>query len=295
MPPYSSAGSIAFAPVEGPQDWHLARADHRPDTPRRSAATSCHAKGPPQKQGHVKPPASALPAPRRGNTVIVTGRDQDRLDAAKRAVPDVHAVRTDVAEPKAIASLHDTVLAQFPKLDMLVNNAGIMRNLNLNRDRTLDDVTREIDINLSGPVRMVQQFLPHLKTRNDAAIVNVSSGLAFIPLPLSPIYCATKAAIHSFSQSLRVQLEGTTVTVIELAPPGVETPLFRGEFAEEMKGTKGMDVTVLVRRAIAAIEAGKLEIRPGLSNILKATSRVAPGFMLGQMAKMGKPKTFAPT
>jgi len=231
----------------------------------------------------------------RGNTVIVTGRDQDRLEAAKRAVPDVHAVRSDVADPDAIASLYDTVLAQFPALDMLVNNAGIMRNLNLNQHRGLDDVTREIEINLSGPVRMVQQFLPHLKTRNEAAIVNVSSGLAFIPLPLSPIYCASKAAIHSFSQSLRVQLEGTTVTVIELAPPAVETPLFRGEFAEEMNGTKGMDATVLVRRAIAAIEAGKLEIRPGLSNILKAMSRVAPRFMLGQMAKMGKPKTFAPT
>lgn len=231
----------------------------------------------------------------RGNTVMVTGRDQTGLDATKRSVPDVHVFRSDVADPEAIVSLHDSVLARFPALDMLVNNAGIMRNLNLNRDRTLDDVTREIDINLSGPVRMVQQFLPHLKTRNDAAIVNVSSGLAFIPLPLSPIYCATKAAIHSFSQSLRVQLEGTTVTVIELAPPGVETPLFRGEFAEEMKGTKGMDVTVVVRRAMAAIEAGKLEIRPGLSNVLKVMNRIAPRFMFGQMARVGKPKTVAAT
>jgi uncharacterized oxidoreductase len=179
----------------------------------------------------------------------------------------------------------------FPTLDMLVNNAGIMRNLNLNQNRSLDDVTREIEINLCGPVRMVQQFLPHLKTRENAAIVNVSSGLAFIPFPLSPIYCATKAAIHSFSQSLRVQLDGTSVTVIELAPPGVETPLFRGEFSEELKGTKAMDVRVLAKRAIGGIEAGKLEIRPGLSNVLKAMSRIAPDFMLKQMASVGKPKT----
>ena len=89
---------------------------------------------------------------------------------------------------------------------------------------------------------------------------------------------------------MRVQLKGTDVTVIELAPPGVETPLFRGEFAEEMKGQKGMDVTVLARRAIAGIERGKLEIRPGLSNVLKAMSRIAPHFMLKQMAKMAKPK-----
>jgi uncharacterized oxidoreductase len=116
---------------------------------------------------------------------------------------------------------------------------------------------------------MIQQFLPHLKSRKGALIVNVSSGVAFLPMPISPVYCATKAAIHSFTQSLRVQLEGTGVTVIELAPPGVETPLFRGEFAEEMKGEKGMEVKVLVSKAIAGIEAGRLEIRPGLSNLLK--------------------------
>jgi uncharacterized oxidoreductase len=226
----------------------------------------------------------------RGNTVIITGRDQAKLEVTMRALPGVYGFQSDISDPDAIRTLHDAVLAKFPALDVLINNAGIMRNLDLNRDRALTDVTSEIDINLSGPVRMVQQFLPHLRTRPSAAIVNVSSGLAFVPFPLSPVYCATKAAIHSFSQSLRVQLEGTSVTVIELAPPGVETPLLRGEFAEEMKDQKGMDVTVLAKHAIAGIEAGKLEIRPGLSNVLKAMSRIAPRFMLGQMAKMGKPK-----
>jgi uncharacterized oxidoreductase len=227
---------------------------------------------------------------RRGNTVIVTGRDQEKLDATSRALPGIHAFKSDVGDPNAIVALHDHVLAEFPALDTLVNNAGVMRNLNLNQGRDLNDVTREIEINLSGPVRMVQQFLPHLKTRKGALIVNVSSGLAFIPLPISPVYCATKAAMHSFTQSLRVQLDGTGVTVIELAPPGVETPLFRGEFAEELKGQKGMDVKVLAERAIAGIEAGELEIRPGLSNVLKAMSRIAPQFMLKQMARMTRPK-----
>jgi uncharacterized oxidoreductase len=226
----------------------------------------------------------------RGNTVIVTGRDHEKLDAAKRALPEVHIFKSDVSNPNAIAALHDRVLAQFPALDTLVNNAGIMRNLNLEQDRDLNDVTREIEINLSGPVRMVQQFLPHLLTRKGALIVNVSSGLAFIPFPASPVYCATKAAIHSFTQSLRVQLDGTSVTVIELAPPAVETPLLRGEFAEEMKDQKGMHVKILANRAISGIEAGKLEIRPGLSNVLKAMSRIAPQFMLKQMAKVAKPK-----
>src|SRR6202162_5039146 len=231
----------------------------------------------------------------RGNTVIVTGSDQEKLDAAKRALPEVHIFKSDVSNPTAIAALHDRVLAQFPALDTLVNNAGIMRNLNLNHDRDLNDVTREIEINLSGPVRMIQQFLPHLKSRKDALIVNVSSGLAFIPMPISPVYCATKAAIHSFTQSLRVQLVGTGITVIELAPPGVETPLFRGEFADEMRGQKGMDVKVLVGKAITGIEAGTLELRPGLSTVLKVMSRIAPPqFMFNQMIKMAKPRKATP-
>jgi uncharacterized oxidoreductase len=220
------------------------------------------------------------------NTVIVTGRDVEKLAATKRLLPGLHVFESDVGDPAGIAALQARVVAQFPALDTLINNAGIMRNLNLNQVRALDDVTREIDINLSGPVRMAQQFLPHLKSRKGALIVNVSSGLAFVPMPISPIYCATKAAIHSFTQSLRVQLAATGITVIELAPPGVETPLFRGEFAVEMKGQKGMDVKVFVRKAIAGIEAGKLEIRPGLSNVLKIMSRIAPGLMLKQMSKL---------
>src|SRR6202790_3837927 len=203
----------------------------------------------------------------RGNTVIVTGLDQEKLDAAKRAMPGIHTVKSDVSDPAAIAALYGSVLAQFPALDTLINNAGVMRNLNLNQTRDLNDVTREIEINLNGPVRMVQQFLPHLKTRKGALIVNLSSGLAFIPFPASPVYCATKAAIHSFTQSLRVQMEGTGVTVVELAPPAVETPLLRGEFAEEMKEQRGMDVRQLAGQPISGIEAGKLEIRPGLANV----------------------------
>ena len=224
----------------------------------------------------------------RGNTVIVTGRDGEKLAAAKRVLPGAHTFQSDVSDSSAIAALKNSVLAHFPALDTLINNAGIMRNLNFRHDRNLQDITREIETNLSGPVRMIQQFLPHLKTRQEALIVNVSSGLAFVPFPASPIYSATKAAIHSFTQSLRVQLDGSNVTVIELAPPGTETPLFRGEFEEEMKGQKGMNVEVLATRAIAGIEAGKLEIRPGLSNVLKAMSRIAPRFMFKQMTKMSK-------
>ncbi len=225
----------------------------------------------------------------RNNVVIVTGRDQRKLDAAKLLLQGLHTFQSDVSDPDAIAKLGSEVLTRFPALDTLINNAGVMRNLDLNRDRDLTDVTREIETNLNGPIRMVQQFLPHLKMRKEAMIVNVSSGLAFVPFPSSPIYCATKAALHSFTQSLRIQLHRTGVTVIEVAPPGVETPLFRGEFAEEMKNEKGMEPAVLVARAISGIEAGKLEIRPGVSNLLHTMSRIAPQFMLRQMVKLMRP------
>ena len=224
------------------------------------------------------------------NTVLVTGRDREKLDAAAKAVPGLHAICSDVGDPADIAALYERVVAEFPATDTLINNAGIMRNLDLNDARGLDDVTREIDINLSGPVRMVQQFLPHLKTRKNALIVNVSSGLAFVPMPAAPVYCATKAALHSFSQTLRLQLQDTNVTVVELAPPGTETELYRGEFEKETKGQKAMDTAELARRAIKGIEAGKSLISPGQAHILKVMSRVAPGFMLKQLARLTAPK-----
>ena len=146
---------------------------------------------------------------RRGNTVVVTGRDQERLAVAARTLPGVHTLRSDVSDPDAIRTLHARVLDEFPALDTLVNNAGIMRNLNLQEERDLGDVTREIETGLSGPVWMIQQFLPHLRTRPGALIVNVSSGLAFIPMAISPIYSAAKAGLHAYSQALRAQLTGS--------------------------------------------------------------------------------------
>jgi len=224
----------------------------------------------------------------RKNTVIITGREQQRLDEAKSKLPGVHAIQSDSSKPEQVELLRREILARFPALDTLVNNAGIMRNLNLNQDRALPDVTQEINTNLSGPIQMVQAFLPHLKSCKSALIVNVSSGLAFVPFPLSPVYSASKAGMHAFTRCLRVQLRSSGVTVVELAPPGVETPLFRGEFATEMKGQKGMDVSLLVRKTIAGIEAGKTEIRPGLSNVLYLLSRLAPQLPFEQMAKMVK-------
>ena len=224
---------------------------------------------------------------KRGNTVIVTGRNQANLDATQKKLPGVHVMQSDVSDPQAIVDLHRKITTEFPALNMLINNAGVMRKLNLQTLGTdLHDATREIDINLSGSIRMVLQFLPHLKQQKNAAIVNLSSGLAFVPLPISPIYSATKAAMHSFTQSLRLQLKNTSVKVFELAPPGTETPLFHGDFdADDVKGLTPMPLQTMVAKAIAGLENDTLEIRPGLSNVLKIMSRLAPDFILKQLAK----------
>ena len=221
------------------------------------------------------------------NVVIVTGRDTEKLDSARRQLPQLHTVRSDASDAEAIVRLHQTVTRDFPALNVLINNAGIMRKINIHAPAPdLYDITREIEINLVAPIRMVKQFLPHLKQKKAAAIVNVSSGLAFVPFAISPVYSATKAAVHSFTQSLRVQLKNTHVKVFELAPPGTDTALFRGDFTEEdVKGVTPMDVATLAKHAIDGMSKDVYEIRPGLANALKLMSRVAPQFILRQLSK----------
>lgn len=222
-----------------------------------------------------------------GNTVIITGRDQRKLEEAQRKLPGVHTFESDVSDPTAIPLLFDAMIRKFPELNVLINNAGIMRKINLqSTENGLDDISREIETNLLGPVRMVKQFLPHLKAQKAAAIVNVSSGLAFVPFPIAPIYCAAKAGLHSFTQSLRAQLKNTRIKVFELAPPATQTPLLTGEFSvDDMKGAHVMDVTKMVVQAIDGLRKDRLEIRPGQSNALKLMSRVAPQFILNQLSK----------
>ncbi len=229
----------------------------------------------------------------KGAKVIVTGRDQAKLDETKRMLPKIHAIRSDVADPKAIQTLFQTITAQYPETNVLINNAGTMRKLNMHDEQKTDlvDFTSEIEINLMGPIRMTKIFLPFLKQKKSAAIMNVSSGLAFVPFAMSPVYSATKAGLHSFTQALRIQLKYTDVKVFELAPPGTETPLFRGkEFSNaDLGGIKGMDVKVLAKAAIDGLEKDALEIRPGLSNALKWMSRVAPNFAANMLGKSAEP------
>jgi uncharacterized oxidoreductase len=214
-------------------------------------------------------------------TIIITGRDKSRLEDVKKRFPMVHTFQSDVSDTEAISQLFEDVTKQFPALNILINNAGIMRNLDLlNNDLSINEITSEININLSGSIKMVQTFLPHLLKKPSAAIVNVSSGLAFIPFPISPIYSAAKAGLHAYTRILRLQLKKTNIKVFELAPPATETPL--GDVFDRLTNpSQNMAVDKMVNVAIKGFINDRYEIKPGASKILKLMSRLAPEFMLG--------------
>ena len=167
-----------------------------------------------------------------GNVVIVTGRDAAKLEAAVTGRANLHAMPLDVTVPDAIAAFAQEVIARFPALNILVNNAGVMMMETLDAKQDLADAEATIVTNLLGPIRLTDALVDHLVAAPDSAIVNVTSGLAFVPLPKAPTYSATKAALHSYTQALRVQLEGK-VEVIELAPPAVRTELTPGQSTRE--------------------------------------------------------------
>ena len=220
-----------------------------------------------------------------GNEVIVTGRRQAVLDQVKAKYPKLHTIQSDVADPAQIAALAARVKSDFPKLDVLMNNAGIMLYKNLTAPAAeFAGLMAEVNINIGGVITTTSAFIDILRA-NKGTVINVSSGLAFVPLPAAPIYSATKAAIHSYTQSLRFQLEGTGVEVIELMPPAVKTDMTT-ELAEG--GGTVISTDELVKQSFALLKTGTLEIRPGQSKQLAFLRRLAPNFINRQLWKLSK-------
>jgi uncharacterized oxidoreductase len=161
-----------------------------------------------------------------GNQVIIAGRGKKVLDETAAAHPGMKAMAVDLADPADIRAFAARIAAAHPTLNVLINNAGIMRPENLLAyPEGVADAEAMIATNLLGPIRLTAALLPHLRNQPRATVMTVSSGLAFLPLTMTPTYCATKAAIHSWTQSLRYQLKSTAVEVLELIPPYVATGL----------------------------------------------------------------------
>ncbi|HVZ83893.1 MAG TPA: SDR family oxidoreductase [Terracidiphilus sp.] len=164
-----------------------------------------------------------------GNTVVIAGRRRSVLEETSKAHPGMEWMTLDIESGDAIKAFAAEATAKFPKLNVVINNAGIMRTETLTAEPVdLADSEAIVATNLLGPIRLTAALLPHFKKQSAATVITVSSGLAFVPLALTPTYCATKAAIHSYTESLRYQLKGTSVEVVEIIPPYVQTDLMGG-------------------------------------------------------------------
>ncbi|ACL57202.1 SDR family oxidoreductase [Methylobacterium nodulans] len=167
-----------------------------------------------------------------GNTVIVAGRRMEALQQAIAGRPNMHAMTVDIDSAEGIIEFAQRMVTEHPALNVLVNNAGIMRFEVLDQVRDLQDAEATVTTNLLGPIRLTNALVEHLSRQPDAALVNVTSGLAFVPLIPAATYSATKAALHSYTVALREALKGK-IEVIELVPPAVQTDLTPGQATRE--------------------------------------------------------------
>ncbi|MGI5499645.1 SDR family oxidoreductase [Lentzea sp. CA-135723] len=178
--------------------------------------------------------ALALALRERGNTVVVGGRRTELLDRIAAEHPGVETVRIDTADPASIEEASKDVLARFPSTNVLITMAGVMRAEDWHRPESfLASAESTVTTNVLGPIRLIAAFVEHFQTLPAATIMTVSSGLAFTPLRITPSYNSSKAAIHMLSESLRLQLADTSVEVLELEPPAVQTDLMPGHAENE--------------------------------------------------------------
>jgi uncharacterized oxidoreductase len=205
---------------------------------------------------------------RAGSEVVVCGRREERLREAQQRIPGLHVLTADLAGEDGRAALAERVVREFPALDVLVNNAGIQVHSSVLEASHWERFREELAINLHAPIHLAMLLLPHLRGRERAAIVNVTSGLAFAPLARTPVYAATKAALHSFTLSLRRQLEGTGVEVVELIPPAVDTDL-----GGPGLHTFGVKVDELLDGVLPRIESGEREVAFGFAEQSSQASR----------------------
>lgn len=197
-----------------------------------------------------------------GNEVIICGRRESRLKEAKEKHPELHIFTCDVAEKEGRKQLFDYITKEFPRVNILINNAGIQRDIDFKKG--LEELLageNEITINLEAPIYLTAMFLKHLEKQKNPVILNVSSGLAFRPMPTVPIYCATKVALHTYTMLLRQQLEEIGIKVFEVIPPAVES-----ELNPEGRKRRGVGMKLVTSEAFAetvmkGLERDEFEIK----------------------------------
>ncbi len=206
--------------------------------------------------------------------MIVCGRDPKKLASVRKGHPGITAIACDIAYPGQRSRLAREVLRRFPGLDVLVNNAGIQRYVDLKKGyRELRAGDDEIAVNLTALVELTALFIGHLLKRPSAGIVNVSSGLGFMPMAATPVYSATKAAVHAYTLALRRQLRDTAVKVVEIVPPMVDTDLNRkGRDAAKLK-YRGISLAEYIPTVVKGLESGADTVFHGDGNSVMTEPR----------------------
>ncbi len=209
-----------------------------------------------------------------GSEVIICGRREGRLQEAKKKHPELHVRTCDVANATDCKALVDWVSASFTDLNILVNNAGVQRDIDFTKgiDGFLNGES-EIRINLEAPIIMSGLFIPQLIGKNEPAIVNVSSGLGFVPAARMPVYSATKAGLHAFSMALRHQLSKLGIKVFEVVPPAVDTELNPEGRAQRGNFKVDLEPEEFTAAVMKGLEADALEIGYGMSAGMLQASR----------------------
>jgi len=204
----------------------------------------------------------------RGNEVILCGRRAEKLAEARETMPRIQTMVCDVGNAAAREKLVEHILEEFPDLNVLVNNAGIQRKNDLTQSEEWAVTYAEIAINLEAPIHLTRLLYPHLAGKENAAILNVTSGLSFVPLANVPVYCATKAGLHSFTLSTRWQYRDRGIEVIEVIPPAVDTDL-------QAPGlhTFGVNVDDFADHVLIELEQGRSEIAYGTAQTSSTASR----------------------
>jgi short-subunit dehydrogenase involved in D-alanine esterification of teichoic acids len=204
---------------------------------------------------------------REGNAVIITGTNAQKAEAVKHDLPSLTVELADMRDRQALEKL----VYRYPDVNILINNAGIQYNYNF-ADPAIapTQISTELDINLLSPLHLIKLFLPQLLSHPTAAIINVSSGLGIVPKQSAPVYCASKAALHSFTKSLRWQLEGTSVRVFEIIPPIVDTAMTQG------RGRGKITPNELVQEFWRDFSNDRYEMRIGKTKLLFVLQRLMP-------------------
>lgn len=208
------------------------------------------------------------------SNVIICGRREERLREVQKTHPEIQYKVCDVSNESDRKSFVEWTIKNFNNLNIIVNNAGIQRDIDLARG--LDEITGrndEIKINFEAPIMLTALFIPHLLKQKTPAIINVSSGLAFVPMARAPIYCATKSALHSYTVSLRYQLIKTGVKVIEIIPPAVDTELNTEGRAKRGSSGFGVSAYEFVQAVMKGLKDGKDEIGYGFTEKLNIASK----------------------